>query len=77
MASSSAAQPLRAMDSAGEPVVVRVRPREKNDAIIRGNMTIEDVDPDFGAPNGAKILAVNGVNVSSWGEYLQRTRSTE
>ena len=83
LASDSAAQPLRAMDSAGETVVVKVYPRKKVSitrskghtgyTVNRDNMTIFDVDSGFGAPEGANILAVNGVNVSSWEEYLEMT----
>ena len=75
------------MDGAGEPFIVKVYPRKNaSDTISKGhtgytvnrdNMTIFDVDSGFGAPEGAKILAVNGVNVSSWDEYLQMTTKAD
>ena len=75
------------MDGAGEPFVVKVYPRKKASntrskghtgfTVNRDNMTIFDVDSGFGAPEGAKILAVNGVNVSSWDEDLQMTTKAD
>ena len=44
--------------------------------VNRDNMTIFNVDPSFGAPEGSKIVAVNGINVSSWDEYLHLTTWT-
>ena len=36
-------------------------------------MRTEDVDSGSAAPDGAKIVAANGINVKSWEEYLEIT----
>ena len=83
MTSESAAQPLRAGDGAGEPLIVKVCPlKHASNMRPRGHtgytvntkyMTICDVEPGFGAPEGSKIVAANGVSVSSWEDYLGMT----